>query len=95
MMTTFNDQYVQMKLFREAVLRFNESMHSSTLMLVAAHDRIDGLWRDDFRKEYDAQWGALRETLYDYFQFKAPRYEEFVDLKLQYLERYLNANGRY
>ncbi len=84
-----NEQYEQLILFREQLIRFNEALKSSMIDLQNSHDYVDRWWRDDMRKAYDHQWEPLKEMMNRYINHEGRAYVEFLSIKIHKLEQYL------
>lgn len=84
-----NDQYEQMRIFRDALIRFNEQLGGSMRELESRHDHVSPHWQDDMRKEYDRQWEPLQAIMKRYLTRESRAYVEFLSIKIHALERYL------
>lgn len=81
----------QMHLFSQALNEFNEHLRASVSDLNRSHDAVDPLWRDSFRRDYDAEWGRFQEAMIRYLNREAPNYAQFLHDKLIQLRRYLHG----
>ena len=85
--------FEQMQLFSKELIEFNLSLKRSMAILDQHHREIDPIWNaqdDNFRREYDKQWDPLYEGMQNYIKKEAPRYVEFLQIKLHSLRKYLN-----
>jgi uncharacterized protein YukE len=88
---SMDDQYQQMQIFARTLSDFNEHLGASVNDLQRNHDNVSPLWRDQMRREYDAVWGPFEEKMKHYLEREAPNYEDFLDIKLKALKRYLEG----
>jgi len=90
-MNSLDDVYDQMRLFQRALLEFNEEIRTSAQALAKSHDDLCGLWRDQAALHYRQLYEPLADSLHQYLQGDAPRFERFMENKVRQLERYLNG----
>lgn len=90
-MDGMDEQYWEMRNFRDALVRFNERLRMSVSDLEAEHDKVSPYWQDQWRKEYDSIWGPFEETMKRYLNSDGVNYAEFLEIKIQALKRYLNG----
>lgn len=89
-MSNMNDQYEQMGYFRDALIRFNDSLRASMRDLEKHHQELTPIWRDDdTSKDYHKQWQPLDEMMQRYIKYESLNYVEFLSLKHEALGRYL------
>jgi hypothetical protein len=88
---TMNDQFEQMRLFQDALIRFNDQLGGSMRELERRHDYVSPHWQDDMRKEYDRQWSPLSDIMKRYLNRESRAYVEFLSIKLHALGRYLHG----
>ncbi|MBX2998823.1 MAG: hypothetical protein KF893_09965 [Caldilineaceae bacterium] len=86
-----DEQYAQMRIFRDGLIGFNERLKASMHDLQARHDHISPHWQDEMRKEYDSQWEPLQDVMKRYIGHESRSYVEFLSIKLHALERYLRG----
>jgi len=86
-----NEQYEQLMIFREQLIRFNEALKLSMSDLQKSHDYVDRWWQDDMRKAYDHQWEPLKEMMSRYINHEGRDYVEFLSIKIHKLEQYLRG----
>lgn len=89
-----DDQLAQMERFRHDLRAFNERLTAAARELAGAHERLAPLWRDSFRREYDALYAPWSERLEQYRNHEAPAFEQFLDQKAAALHRYLFGHGQ-
>jgi len=90
-MSSLDDVFEQMRLFRKALLEFNEEVRGSAAGLAKAHDEVGGLGRDEAASRYRQAYEPLAQSLDTYLRDGAPRFERFLENKIGQLERYLNG----
>lgn len=88
---SMNDQFEQMGLFQDALIRFNDQLRGSMRELERRHDHVSPHWQDDMRKEYDRQWEPLSNIMKRYLNRESQAYVEFLHIKLRSLRIYLNG----
>jgi hypothetical protein len=86
---SMDEQYVEMRRFKDELTRFNEHLRASFKDLKAQHDYINPYWQDEMRRTYNAHWGPLDELMKRYLEREGPMYEEFLTNKIRSLEGYL------
>lgn len=74
--------------FQQALKRFNETLRSSHDDLRRHHERVDPLWKDTFRKEYDRRWESFSGPVKKYVDHHGREYERIVENRLQHTRRY-------
>lgn len=74
--------------FDEALKRFNEHLKSSHDDLRRHHERVDTLWQDEFRKEYDRRWNEFSGPVEKYVAGQGQAYERLIAKRLQAVRRY-------
>lgn len=88
-MSDMNDQFDQMKYFRDALIRFNERLGTSMKDLETRHNYVSPHWQDDMRKDYDRQWEPLDNIMKRYLTHEGRAYVEFLSIKMHALGLYL------
>ncbi|GEM_PF-714890 len=91
-MDGMDKQYWQMRIFHDALARFNESLRSSVAELEAEHEKVSPYWQDQWRKDYDSIWGPFEETMKRYINSAGPNYVAFLEVKIRSIGRYLNGD---
>jgi hypothetical protein len=86
---SMDDQYAEMRRFKDELVRFNDRLRSSMQDLKTQHDYVHPYWQDEMRRTYDSYWGPLDELMKNYLEREAPRYTEFLSYKIRTLEVYL------
>ena len=87
-----DDQYEQLQLFYREIITFNQMLRASMRDMAQCHDVVDGLWRDEFRKQYDAEWDSYKQTIQRYVERGSFSYEQFLTEQVRDLENYLFGN---
>jgi uncharacterized protein YukE len=90
-MTTLDDVYEQMRLFEKALRDFNETVRVSAAELSKLDADTRALWRDEASRRYGQAYDPLAQMLDEYLKSDAPRFEQFLDRKVQQLARYLHG----
>ena len=86
---SMDEQYAEMRRFRDALNRFNEQLRGSMRDLQAQHDKVNRYWQDSMRRTYDAQWEPLDQQMKHYLEREGPGYLDFLSRKIRSLEGYL------
>jgi hypothetical protein len=81
----------RMRIFQRALERFNERLNASFHDTKRHHEIIAPLWKDEFRRRYDASWGPFDEAMQLYLAKERAAYEEFINQKLRAIESYLHG----
>ncbi len=84
-----DEQYAQLQMFYRELNAFNQHLRDSIRDMERSHEAVDGLWRDEFRKDYDVQWEGYRQTIQHYSERRSFSYEQFLQDQLRNLEQYL------
>lgn len=87
---SMDDTYNELRRFAKELEEFNETLNDSVKALTDAHDQLDGLWQDAFRREYDQRWDSFSKEMDRYQSSVSNQYEEFLKDKIQQLKAYLN-----
>lgn len=77
--------------FRRELERFHGSVRSSLQSLEREHDRVNSMWRDSFRKDYDRQWADFGKHMDSYLARDAEKYMSFLSSKINQVEAYLRG----
>jgi uncharacterized protein YukE len=88
-----DEQFDQMRAFRDALIDFNERLRGSVEDLRRHHEAVSPIWQDQMRREYDIQWEPLDSAMKGYVEREGPGFVEFLSIKLHALERYLRGGG--
>jgi hypothetical protein len=88
---SMDDQYQQMVTFYRALVEFDTRLAELLRDLEEHHEVIDPIWNDEARQTYNRDWEPLHDRVIDYLQLESPRYQNFLEMKLKYLERYLRG----
>lgn len=86
---SMDEQYAEMRRFRDALNRFNQHLKDSMKDLEAQHDYINSHWQDSMRRTYDSHWEPLEQQMNFYLEREGPAYLEFLTHKIRSLEGYL------
>jgi hypothetical protein len=92
-MSTLDDTYERLLVFRRDLGAFAELLSASLADLAAHHDGLDLIWRDTFRREYDAVWEPLVQSVESFRDHESPEYERFLAEKIASLGEYLYGRG--
>jgi DNA repair ATPase RecN len=84
-----DDVYREMHHFRAALLDFNTHLGEALNDLETQHTEID--LQGDARKRYDEEWTQLHEIARQYLNQDSITYVEFLNSKLNALDRYLHG----
>lgn len=86
---SMDEQYTEMRRFRDELSRFNTHLLESMRDLKMQHERVDPHWRDEMRRTYDTYWDPLDQLMQNYLEREGPRYTDFLGHKIKALEGYL------
>lgn len=86
---SMDEQYAEMRRFRDALSRFNQHLIDSMQDLKAQHDYVNPHWRDEMRRTYDLHWEPLDQQMKQYLEREGPAYLDFLSRKIRSLEGYL------
>jgi hypothetical protein len=92
-MSSLDDTYERLLVFRRDLAQFTEQMAASLAALQDHHAGLDGLWRDTFRRRYDAAWEPLSAGVEIFRDHESPEYDRFLQEKIAALEEYLHGSG--
>jgi hypothetical protein len=90
-MTSLNDTLVQLALFHESLVEFDDALRVSIGSLATHHATIETQWRDDAASAYRQVYEPLSEVTRRYLALEAPRFEQFIAEKLRQLDTYLHG----
>ncbi len=90
-MSSLDEVYEQMRLFERALREFDEELHVSSLALRKSDEDLSGQWRDQAAQRYRQVYDPLAQSLDQYLQHGAPRFEAFLESKVRQLEKYLHG----
>lgn len=88
---SMDEQYVQMRRFKDSLERFNGALGASVSELEKCHENVHPHWQDEMRRTYDSHWEPLREHMHQYIQKEGPAYVAFLVSKIAALGRYLHG----
>jgi uncharacterized protein YukE len=71
---------------------FTGAMQDASRGLEREHDRVRWLWNDSFARTYHSRWNTFDQHMKRYLQTDAPKYRQFLKLKVRQLGQYL-GNG--
>ncbi len=86
---SMDDQLARLERFHRDLRAFHERLSIAARELASAHDRLAPLWKDSFRRDYDALYQPLAQQLERYRAREAPAFELFLREKSAALRRYL------
>lgn len=87
--SNMDDQFRHMDIFYRELVEFNQNLVTSWSDTKKHHESVNPYWKDEMRKEYDATWEPLEETMKHYLEVETGKYTRFLESKLQALRRYL------
>ena len=90
-MGSLDEVFEQMRLFDQALREFNSELRASSTALSRAHEQTTSLWNDAAAVRYLQAYEPLHQSLDDYLNGAAPRFEQFLQAKVAQLEQYLNG----
>jgi hypothetical protein len=90
-MSSLDEVFEQMRLFARALREFDEELRASTTSLERNHEQTMSLWKDAVALRYLQTYEPLTQSMNEYLRASAPRFEQFLETKVQQLERYLNG----
>ena len=74
--------------------QFNGKLRASIMELNNLNDRVNPLWQDTMRRDYDKRWIPLKESMDQYSANIGPNYVETLQQRLQEIMEYLYGNQR-
>ncbi|OQY48251.1 MAG: hypothetical protein DRR08_10195 [Candidatus Parabeggiatoa sp. nov. 2] len=86
-----DDVHREMLQFRAALLDFNTHLGEALNNLETQHAEIAPHWKDEARQHYDEQWTQLHEIARRYVNQESVTHVEFLNSKLDALDRYLHG----
>ena len=89
---SLDDTLEALERFLTELRTFDEVLRVSQHEMGRLHDQIDGLWRDEARRTYDAAMSDLRDALERYATAHSEQYEHFMERKLAQLRFYLHGD---
>ena len=87
-----DDTFRELQAFKIALNQFNFHLSESVKDMEEKHKNVDSHWKDEMRKTYDSLWRPLHKFMEIYINQAGPRYEKFLDQKIQSLGRFLHGN---
>jgi hypothetical protein len=91
--SSLDDTRERLLVFRRDLAQFTDQMAASLADLHDHHAALDGLWRDTFRRRYDAAWEPLAAAVQVFRDHESPEYDRFLQEKIRALEEYLYGTG--
>lgn len=89
---SLDETHEALSAFRLELERFNDLLRVSQAELRERHEEIDALWQDNLRRNYDIAIGELERNVSDYDSCRSEMFEEFIQRKLNQLQRYLHGD---
>jgi len=86
--------FIRMQQLCIGLQEFNDRLKLSIEEVNEQHDRVNGQWQDSMRRQYDARWLPLKETMDAYVTTVGPQYVEMLQARLQQLTQYLHGHER-
>ena len=80
--------HVQMEMFEKELEAFNDRLRVSFRELKDSHERVNPLWQDHMRKEYDNMWVPVEEAMEDYLATVGRGHVEELINRVNWLRRY-------
>jgi hypothetical protein len=77
--------------FHRALVAFTVDLRAGLQEVERHHTRVDPVWRDRFRRNYDQRHDELADPVHHYAERDAEAFERFVGLQLRALRRYLDG----
>jgi hypothetical protein len=84
-----DDVHQALLIFNHELNKFNEHLAASAEDLSRCHDLVSPVWQDQMRRQYEAQYGPLREMIGNYVQRGGPAYIDFLEEKVMLAKWYL------
>jgi hypothetical protein len=94
MTASVNDVHRALVPFIASWRELHERVRASFEELGRRHARVDPLWQDTMRKDYDKQWSELEATMDRFVHHVAPSLEEKLEQTRREVERFLYGQGR-
>jgi hypothetical protein len=89
--SSLDEVYEQMRLFQRTLTEFNQEIRATATELAKSHENVCGLWQDEAALRYRQAYEPLAHSLDEYLSGGAPRFERFMESKVQQLGRYLQG----
>jgi len=86
---SMDEQYAEMRRFRDTLSRFNLHLKDSMQELKTQHEYVNPHWQDEMRRTYNASWEPLDQQMKQYLEREGPAYLDFLNRKIRSLEGYL------
>ncbi|NES70410.1 MAG: hypothetical protein F6K24_36950 [Okeania sp. SIO2D1] len=86
-----DDQFLQLKNFQQTLEQFNDRISASWKEVETAYEDLDPHWEDENHRKHEQLWLPVQEQMKNYLNRQSPVYTDFLNHKLQVLERYLNG----
>ncbi len=75
--------------FRRALGDFDERLRTGVKDLALLEERLNGLWDDDFRREFEKRRAADGAKVAKYLNRDGEHYLRFLDGRIRHLRRFL------
>lgn len=89
--SNLDDTYEYLCAFGRALGEFNDELRASAADLRKSDEQISALWRDKGSEPYRRRYEPLAESLDQYLRADAPRFEDFVQIKIRQLGTFLHG----
>jgi hypothetical protein len=86
-----DDSFLQLKHFQKTLEQFHDRVQSAWREVETTYEDLSPHWQDQKRQKHDEIWLDLQEKTNNYYSRQIPTYNDFLNHKLQVLERYLNG----
>ena len=91
---SMDEIYERMRSLHAGLEQFNDRLKASITEVNELHDRVNGLWQDSLRRDYDSRWIPLKESMDDYIAQIGPHYVESIQQRLSQTIQYLHGHER-
>lgn len=81
----------ELKRFLRDLEHFNATLRSSTSSLAKEHQKVSGMWNDEFAKTYQRRWQTFARDMERYQKGEAGKYESFIKGKIRQVGQYLRG----
>lgn len=86
-----DDQFLQLKRFKQTLEEFNVRMSTSWKEVETAYEDLSPHWGGENRRQHEQLWLPVQEQIKNYLNRQSPSYTDFLNYKLQVLKRYLSG----
>jgi hypothetical protein len=86
---SLDDTLVALQRLERSLAAFDDALRASTRELSAIEDRMDGVWDDAFRREFQRRTSEVKDPVDRYINRDGERYLAFLRSRVDRLRRYL------